>query len=76
MRITRKHVDALDVVASDFEFDDFIRAKLTFLDKAVTADHNEELPFGIVPMLSFGDARLGDVDGDLAAVQGVDQLRE
>ena len=42
----------------------------------MTRDYDEELPLGVVPMLAFGDTRLGDIDADLSAIQGVDQLRE
>ena len=76
VRISRQHVDALDVVARYFEFDYFIGAEPTLLDEAVTADHNEELPLGVVPVLTLGYTGLGDVDADLAAIQGVHQLGE
>ena len=66
--ITRKHVDALDIVTGDFEFYDFVSAEFTLLYKTVSRDHNEELPFGVVPVLAFGDARLRDVDAHLATV--------
>ena len=62
VRVAGKHVDALDVVARDFKLDDFIRAELALLNEAVTADHDEELPLGVVPVLAFGDAGLADVD--------------
>ena len=55
--VAGEHVDALDVVASDFKFDDFIGAQLALLDEAVTADNDEKLPLGVVPMLTFGDTR-------------------
>ena len=66
--ITREHVDALDIVTGDFELDDFVGAEFTLLDETVSRDHNEELPFGVVPVLAFGDARLRDVDAHLATV--------
>lgn len=35
VRVAGQHVDALDVVATDFKLDDFVRAELAFLDEAV-----------------------------------------
>ena len=76
MRISRQHVDALDVVTSDFKFDNlpFGVVKVALLNQAVATDHDEELPLGVVPMLALGDARLADVDGDLPAVEGMHQF--
>lgn len=78
MRIARQHVDALDVVARDLEFNHlpFGVVQVTLLDEAVATDHDEELPLGVVPVLSLGDARLADVDAHLATIQGMDQLGE
>ena len=62
--IAREHVDALDIVTGDFKFDDlaFGIVKIAFLDKAMASNHNEELPLGIMPVLTFGDAWLGDIN--------------
>ena len=76
MGVAREHVDGLDVIAGDLEFDDFVGAELALLDEAVAGDDNEELPFGVMPMLPLRDARLGNVDRHLAGVQGVNKLRE
>ena len=78
VRIARQHVDALDVVARDLEFDDlpFGIVKVALLDEAVATDHDEELPLGVVPVLALGDARLADIDADLTAIQGMHQLSE
>ena len=78
MGIAWEHVDALDVVARDFELDHLALGvvELAFLDEAVAADHDEELPLGVVPVLSLSDAWLADVDTHLATVQGVNQLGE
>ena len=74
--VAREHVDGLDVLAADFEFDDFIGVDLSFLDEAVACYYDEELPFGVVPVLAFGDAWFADVDADLAAVEGVNKFGE
>ena len=78
VRIPRQHVDALDVVARDLELDDlaFWVVKVALLNEAVAADHDEELPLGVVPVLTLGDARLADVDAHLTTIQGMDQLSE
>ena len=39
-------------------------------------NHDKLLPFAVVPMLAFGDARFADVDAYLAAVFSVDKLGE
>ena len=71
--VAGEHVDGLDVVAADFKFDGVVGAAgggvgadLAFLDEAVAGDDDEEFPFGVVPVLAFGDAGFGDVDADLA----------
>ena len=66
--IAWEHVDALNVVARDFKLDDFVGAEFALLNQSVATDHDEELPLGVVPMLAFGDARLGNVDAHLATV--------
>lgn len=78
VRIARQHVDALDVVARDLELDDlaFGVVQVALLDEAVATDHDEELPLGVVPVLTLGDARLADVDADLTTIQGMYQLGE
>lgn len=42
----------------------------------MTMHHNEQLPLGIVPMLSLGDARFADVDRNLPAIGGMYQFRK
>ena len=76
--IARQHVDALDVVACDFKFDNlpFGVVEVALLDEAMTRHHDKELPLGVVPMLTLGDARLADVDAHLAAIQRMHQLGE
>ena len=78
MRISGEHVYALDIVARDLEFDHlaFWVVEVALLDEAVTTDHDEELPLGVVPVLSLGNARLADVDAHLTTIQGMNQLGE
>ena len=78
MCIAWEHVDSLDVVAIYFPFEDFAFGviEVSLLNEAVTFDDNELLKLGVVPVLTLGDARLGDVDADLSCVEGVYQLGE
>ena len=78
MCVAWEHVDGLDVVAVNFPFEDFAFGvvEVALLNEAVAFHDNELFKFSIVPVLTFGDARLGDVDADLTAVEGVDQLCE
>ena len=56
--VSRKHVDALDIVPAYLKFDYLIRINPALLDEAVAADYDEELPLGVVPMLAFRNTRL------------------
>ena len=76
MGVAGEHQDALNPVAADLELDDLVRSFPALLDKAAAGDYYELLPLGVVPVLPLGDARPGDVDADLAAVQGADELGE
>ena len=78
MGIAWKHVDGLDVVAVNFPFEDFAFGviEVTLLNKSVAFDDDKLLKLGVVPVLTFGDARLGDVDADLTCVEGMNQLGE
>ena len=76
--VAREHVDRLDSVAGDFPFQDLAGGviEVPLLDEAVALDHDELLEFGVVPMLSLRNARLGNVNRHLAGVQGVNKLGE
>jgi len=74
--IARQHMNSLDPVAADLKFDLFIGADLTFLNQPVSGHHHEKFPLAVVPVLSLGDARSYDVDGDLSAGGGLQKFRE
>ena len=61
VRISGQHDDALNLVARDFELDDLVRTLFPLLDQAVAGNNDELLPFGVVPVLTFGDTRLAAV---------------
>ena len=69
--IARNHDDRLDLVTADFIVQDLITPLFAHLDKAMTGNHYKLFPLGVVPMLAFGDARLGYVYAYLTAVKGV-----
>ena len=62
MGVAGKHVYCFDLVTAYLKVKNFVRTDSALLDKAVAAHNNEELPFGVVPVLTLGDARLADVD--------------
>ena len=76
MGVAGEHVDGLDLVAADLEVEDFAGADLALLDEGAAADDDEEFPFGVVPVLALGDAGLGDVDAELAIIEGLEELGE
>ena len=76
MGVTREHDDGLDPVTTHLVVEDFVGAFLAELDEAVARDDDKLFPLGVVPMLSFGDTGLGDVDAHLSTVEGVDQFGE
>ena len=69
-------MDSLDLVSGNLKLYRFPGVDVTFLNQAVTGNHNEKLPLGIVPVLSLGDARTTDVDAHLTAVGSVYQFRK
>lgn len=74
--VAGEHDDTLDFVTTHLVVEDFIGAFLAELDEAVARDDDKLFPLGVVPMLTFGDTRLRDVDAYLATVEGVDEFGE
>ena len=70
------HVHGLDLVARDLELHDLARREVALADEPVAGHHDELLPLAGVPVVALGDARLGDVHGDLPAAVRVHKLRE
>ena len=60
--VTRKHVYCFDLVTRNLKVQHLIRAMLSLLNESVAAYYDEEFPLGIVPVLTFCDTRLADVD--------------
>ena len=58
MGIPGEHMDGLDVFSVHVEVQHFVGADFTLLNQPFAGDHDEQLPFGVVPMLSLGDTGL------------------
>ena len=69
--VAREHDYGLDVVATYLEVEDLgIRVGfVSELNETMTAYDCEVLELGVMPVLAFGDSWLGDVYGNLSAVQ-------
>ena len=76
MRVSRQHVDGLHPVPAHLEVEHLVRVYPPLLYQGPAADHDEQLPLGVVPVLSFGHSRFGNVDAELAAARGLEDLRE
>ncbi len=76
VRVARQHVHGLDPVAAYLVLQHLVGALLAELDQAVAGDHDEQLPLGVVPVLTLGYARPGDVDRHLAAAGRAQQFGE
>ena len=74
--VAGEHYDALYPVTADLVIDYLVRTFFTHLYEAVAGDDDELLPLGVVPVLPLGDARPGDVDGYLAAAEGLHEFGE
>lgn len=68
------HMDRLDLIPGNLKLHRLAGVDVPLLNQAVTGHDDEQLPFGVVPVLPLGDAGAADVDGHLAAVGGVDEL--
>ena len=74
MGIPWEHVYTLNIFPAHLELYHFIRVNLTLLYQSMTSHNNKELPLSMVPMLTFGNTRLADIDRHLSAIEGMNQL--
>jgi len=74
--VARKYLNCLNIVARDFVFPYFVGSFLTKLDKSMTGDDYEGLPFRVVPVFALGDSWLADVDTYLTAIESVEEFGE
>ena len=76
MCLTWNHVDHLDLISANLKLHHITRYDIPLLDQTMTMYHNELRPLAIMPVLTLGDAGLGDVNAHLSTVSGVNQLCE
>mgnify|MGYP006924771117 CR=1 FL=1 len=76
VRPSRNHVDGFDFIPGDFKFDCLSGIDISFLNKAMTGNDDEDFPLAVVPVLAFGDTGAADIDRYLPAVVGMHQLGE
>lgn len=74
MRPAGDHVDGFYFVSGYFKFYQLSCIDISFLDQAMAMNHDKLLPFGVMPVLAFGNARLTDIDGNLTTVRRMYQL--
>ena len=76
MRPAGDHVNRFDLVAGNLKADPLIGMDVTLLDQCMSADNDEKLPLAVMPMLTFGDARLADVHAELTVIGSLQQFGE
>ena len=76
MGVAWQHVNCFYLVSADFKVQHLVASDSTLLDEAMAANNDEELPFCVVPVLSFCDAWLADVDAYLTTVQCMYEFSE
>ena len=76
--VARKHVNALDIVTRDFPFQHLALGvvEAALLNKSMSCYDNEELPLGVVPVLTLRDAGFADIDAYLSAVERLNEFCE
>ena len=67
-------MDRLNFVPGNLKLHRFSGVNVPFLNQAMTSNHNEQLPLGVVPVLPLGDSGTADVDAHLSTVGGMNQL--
>ena len=76
MGIARQHLYGFHIIARDLEADHIPCSFLTFLNQSMPRDDGEDLPFGMMPVLSARDARLAHIHTKLTARLGLDNLNK
>ena len=74
--VAREHYHTLNFIATHLIIKHFVGALFAHLYQAVSAHHDELFPLGVVPVLTFGDARFADVDTHLSAFDCADKFGE
>jgi len=74
MGIPGGDIHHLQLSAADEILEDLLGTDLAEADDAGAADHQELFVFAVVPVVALGNAGLGDVDGYLASIRGLDHF--
>ena len=69
-----QHLHGGGLIAPHLKLHHFVTANFALLDQPVAGNHNKKFPLGVVPVLALGNAGLGNVHAELAAVFGFQQL--
>ena len=78
VRISRKHVNCLHLIATHFPFQHLALrvVQVSLLDEAMTFHHDELLELRIVPVLTLSNTRLTDINGHLPCIKRMHQFSE
>jgi len=74
MDIPGGYIHHFQLISANVIFDCLIRADFPKTDDAGATDHQELFILTVVPVVAFGDARLGNVDGHLSSIRGLEKL--
>ena len=75
MRPAGDHVDSFDPVSAHFEGNFLSGVDVSLFDQAMSMNNNELLPLAVMPVLTFRNAGLADVNGYLSTVNGVQSFQ-
>ena len=71
---SRYHIYCFNLVSGYFEFDFFSGIDIPFLYQSMAGHYNKLFPLTVVPMLTFCDSRLTDINGYLSTIHRVNQF--
>ena len=74
MRVAGKHVNGFYLRSAHLKAQHLVRADPALLNQPVPRHNHKKLPLAVMPMLPLGHARFGNIDADLPAVFGFQQL--
>ena len=74
MRVTGQHMYRFYYITADLKIQYLVGTYFALLDQSVTGDDDEKLPLAVVPVLAFRNAGFADINTELAAIRGFEQL--
>ena len=72
----RNHVNCFYFIAGNFKFNCFSCVYVSLLNQTMTVNYNKQFPLAVMPVLSFCNAGLADIDTNLSAVLCVNKFCE